>query len=66
LYTITPASEPAGVETDSDTSLDETIEKLQNLCKDSTLTADRFLEMKREEIALEEAKFRRMFHKGKN
>jgi hypothetical protein len=42
----------------------EAVEKCWGIAENSGLTSDRFLEMKREEKALEEAKFRRHFHKA--
>jgi hypothetical protein len=40
---------------------EEWINPLLGLCEDSSLTVDRFLEMKREEIALEEANDERLW-----
>jgi hypothetical protein len=42
----------------------DVIEQLRGLGKrlGSTLSVDRFLEMRREDVALEEAQYRRMFH----
>jgi hypothetical protein len=56
-------------ETDStagEQSIDRITAELRELCKGSTLTVDRLLEMKREEIALEDAQFRRLFPKDSN
>ncbi|GHV81233.1 hypothetical protein AGMMS49944_30240 [Spirochaetia bacterium] len=36
--------------------------ELRLLCKGSTLTVDRFLEMRHEETEREEAEYRRLFH----
>jgi hypothetical protein len=47
-------------------SVDEISGKLWELCKDSNLTSDSFLEMKRKDKELEEAKYRRIFHHGDN
>jgi hypothetical protein len=44
-------------------SLDQTLERIWALCDGSSLSVDRFLEMRREDNELEEAKYRRMFHK---
>jgi hypothetical protein len=40
---------------------EEWVNPLLGLCEDSSLTVDRFLEMKREEIALEEANEARLW-----
>jgi hypothetical protein len=55
--TVTPEAAPSPVAYDA-------IEELRGLGKrlGSTLSVDRFLEMRREDIALEEAQYRRMFH----
>jgi hypothetical protein len=44
----------------------EAVERLEGLARKmgSTLTVDRFLEMSREDEALDEAEYRRMFGKG--
>ncbi|MDR1099669.1 MAG: hypothetical protein LBL28_04235 [Treponema sp.] len=54
---ITPAGEGHSQ------SLDQTLERIWALCEGSSLSADRFLEMRREDNEREEAKYRRMFHK---
>jgi hypothetical protein len=56
-FTITPADEPS-------TNPYEAIEQAAGFAKKlgSTLTVDRFLEMKREDLELEEAEYRRLFH----
>jgi hypothetical protein len=46
-------------------SLEQLTAELRDLCKDSTLTTERFLEMRREDLELEEAEYRRMFGKDK-
>ncbi|MDR1212177.1 MAG: hypothetical protein LBK40_08105 [Spirochaetaceae bacterium] len=46
-------------------SLDKTLEKIWTLCEGSRLSVDRFLEMRREDNELEEAKYRRLFRKTK-
>jgi hypothetical protein len=42
-------------------NIDRITADLRELCQGSSLTVDRVLEMKREEIALEDAQFRRLF-----
>jgi len=42
-------------------SLDSTLEKIQVLCKDSPITVDSFLEMRRQDKELEEKQFRQFF-----
>jgi hypothetical protein len=54
---ITPAVE------DPPQSLDQTLEKIWALCGGSSLSVDRFLAMRREDNELDEAKYRRLFHK---
>ena len=55
--TVTPAAEPS-------TNPYEAIEQAAGFAKKlgSTLTVDRFLEMKHEEIEVEEAEYQRLFH----
>jgi hypothetical protein len=60
-FTVT--AEPAGKETNSISSFDIALAEIRELCKDSKLTVDRFLEMKQEDIALEEAKYQRLFRR---
>jgi hypothetical protein len=47
--------------TTGDNSLDRVTGELRELCKGAALTVERFFEMKQEEIALEDAQFRRLF-----
>jgi hypothetical protein len=47
-------------------NLDATLEKIRGLCKNSTITVDNFLEMKREEVELEERQYRRLFNKAED
>ncbi|MDR1839830.1 MAG: hypothetical protein LBQ93_09660 [Treponema sp.] len=42
-------------------SLDTVLGKIWELCKDSSLTVDSFLEMRRQDKELEENKYRRFF-----
>jgi hypothetical protein len=58
LLTFTPAQEASPKE-----SLEQLTAELRDLCKDSTLTTERFLEMRREDLELEEAEYRRIFGK---
>ncbi|GHU77952.1 hypothetical protein FACS189462_1210 [Spirochaetia bacterium] len=60
MLTFTPETESAG----GDQSIDRITAELRELCKGSTLTVERFLEMKREDMALEDTKFRRLFPKA--
>jgi hypothetical protein len=41
--------------------IDDITRELRELCKNSTLTVDRFLEMRRDDMECEDEKFRRMF-----
>jgi hypothetical protein len=45
---------------------DAALAEIRELCKDSKLTVDSFLELRRKDLELEEAKYRRMFHKDKD
>jgi hypothetical protein len=58
ILTITPAQKAS-----SDESLEQLTAELRELCKDSTLTTERFLEMRREDLEREEAEYRRIFGK---
>ena len=42
-------------------SLDATLVQIQELCRDSSLTVDSFLEMRRQDNELEEMKLRKLF-----
>jgi hypothetical protein len=46
--------------------IDDLTRELRELCKGSTLTVERFLEMQREDCELEEAKYLRLFHKSRD
>jgi hypothetical protein len=58
ILTLTPAQGA-----NPDESLEQLTAELRDLCKDSTLTTERFFEMRREDLELEEAKYRRIFGK---
>jgi len=47
-------------------SLGTALEKIQTLCKDSPITVDSFLEMRRQDKELEEKQFRQFFHKAED
>jgi hypothetical protein len=57
ILTFTPA--PGG----ETVSIDELTRELRELCKDSTLTVDSFLEMRRRDSEIEVSKYRQMFHR---
>ena len=42
-------------------NLDITLKEIQELCKDSSITVDSFLEMRRNDKDLEEMKYRKLF-----
>jgi hypothetical protein len=44
-------------------SLDQTLKNIWALCEGSSLSVDRFLEMRRKDNELDEAKYQQMFHK---
>ena len=46
--------------------LDATLKEIRELCKDSSVTVDSFLEMRRQELEFEERKYRRFFPEGAN
>jgi hypothetical protein len=63
--TITPVVEKLNVES-HDVTAYEAIESLRGLAKEmgSTLTVDRFLEMRREDFKLEETQYYKLFQKS--
>jgi len=60
--TINPAAEEPE-QNDAYSGFDAVLAEIRELCKDSKLTVDSFLETRRKDLELEEAKYRRMFHK---
>jgi hypothetical protein len=44
-------------------NLDTTLEEIHALCKNSSVSVDSFLEMRRHEVELEERQYRRLFNK---
>jgi hypothetical protein len=63
--TINPAAEEPEPN-DTYSNFDAALAEIRELCTDSTLTVDSFLEMRRKDLELEEVKYRWMFHKGKD
>jgi hypothetical protein len=61
IFIPTEGTSPA-VKKNAHRSVDEISGKLWELCKDSSLTSDSFLEMRRKDKELEETQYRRMFH----
>jgi hypothetical protein len=55
ILTYTPAS------AEPEPDIDDITRELRELCKYSTLTVDRFLEMRRNDMECEDEKFRRIF-----
>jgi hypothetical protein len=45
-------------------NLDATLEKLRTLCKDSSITVESFLEMRRQDAEVEERQSRQLFNKA--
>ena len=58
---IPPAGPAAPGKVKSGKSVEEISGRLWDLCKDSSLTSDRLLQMKRKDKELEEAKYRKRF-----
>jgi hypothetical protein len=61
---IAPAFTPAGEHDRPVADIEEVTAELRELCRDSDLTVERFLALRREDLELEEAEYRRMFGKG--
>jgi len=47
-------------------NLDTALEKIWAVCKDSSITVDSFLEMRRQDKELEEKQYRQLFDKSRN